>query len=128
MTFFERPYTVRRFGETVEVNGYETAAFAETVLQMDVQVVVPSGSEFNADGQRKSERLNSWGNDRLNTADPKTGRHGDQLLYEDGFWYECVSCRRRSHTVLRHWRGEWVRLPEGSDRHYDSAGTESGDF
>jgi hypothetical protein len=128
MTFFERPYAVRRFGETIEQNGYETAPFEEIVLKMDVQAVVPSGNEFNPDGQRKSERLNSWSSEKLNTADPKTGKHGDHLFYEDGFWYECVSCRYLNHTIMHHWRGEWVRLPEGSDRHYDSAGTERSDL
>jgi hypothetical protein len=116
MQFFEQSYTVRHFTEPEQLDGGETADYTESTIKLDVQVVVPDGEEFNADGQRLSERLNSWGSKQLVAADPKHRTRGDWLLY-DGDWYECVSCRHRNHTILRHWRGEWQRLPEGSEKY-----------
>jgi hypothetical protein len=116
MSFFERPYTVRRFEAPFDEEGCETADYYEKTFNMDVQVVVPSGAEANPEGQRKSKRLNSWGDNEMITADATTGTRGDWLLYR-GQWYECTSCEHRDHTILHHWRGEWTRLPEGSEKH-----------
>jgi len=114
MSFFERPYTVRRFDVPFE-EGCETADYYEKTFDMDVQVVVPSGAEANSEGQRKSKRLNSWGNVEMIAADDTVGTRGDWLLYR-GQWYECTSCEYRDHTILHHYRSEWQRLPSGGDR------------
>jgi len=107
MPFFMRDYTVRRFvGMSDE--------FTEFTATMDVQQVVPSSSEFAQDGQRKRKSVNTWGAVQMLAADPVTGTRGDLLLYK-GHWYECTSCENRDHTILRHWRGEWTRQPEGSE-------------
>ena len=116
MSFFARPYKVRRFGVPFEIDGSETADYHEETIDMNVQVVVPSGSEANAEGKRKSKRLNSWGNVEMIAADDTTGTCGDWLLYR-GQWYECTSCENLISTVLRHWRSEWTRLPEGGEKH-----------
>jgi len=110
---------VRRFGAPYEVEGLQTADPIEETVTMDVQVVVPSKHEFTPAGQRQSYRLNGWSDCKFNCADPVAKTAGDQLLYDDGSWYECMSCRYLSHTILHHWRSEWQRLPEGSEK-YDS--------
>jgi hypothetical protein len=116
MSFFERPYTVRRFGVPFEAAGCETADYYEKTFDMDVQIVVPSSSEANPEGQRKSKRVNSWGDLEMIAADDLKHTRGDWLLYR-GEWYECTSCEYRDHTILHHWRGEWTRLPEGGDKY-----------
>ena len=117
MQFFDRDYTVRRMSAPYEVKGSQTADFTEETASMDVQVVVPSSGEFTPAGQRQAYRLNAWSACRFNCADPVADTVGDQMLFEDGFWYECVSCRKRNHTILNHWRSEWQRLPEGSEKY-----------
>ena len=121
MPFFESDYTVRRASAPYEVSGLQTADFTEETVTMHVQVVVPSNNEFTPAGQRKSDRLSSWSDVKFNAADAKVGTVADQLLY-GGDWYECMSCRYRDRTILHHWRGEWQRLPEGSEK-YDSPAT-----
>ena len=112
MSIFKKPYLVRRFGAPFEEDGGEPADHYEKTFDMDVQIAVPSGAEANPEGQRKSKRLNSWGNTEMLAADDTTGTVADWLQYR-GQWYECTSCEYREHTILNHWRSEWTRLPEG---------------
>jgi hypothetical protein len=115
---FERPYKIRRFGSDEEINGYAAPpGFHEFIALFDAQINVPPAKETLAEGARLSKPLRTWGTERRKATDAATGEQGDRLLYDDGCWYECVSCEYRNHTVLRHWRGEWKRAAEGRTNH-----------
>jgi len=108
MTFFERPILVRRFvGLTDKYN--------EITISIDVQAIAPSGAEFGPEGQRKNKNAKSWGDEPIIAADPVAGTRADWIFWR-GAWWECTSCEFLDNTILHHWRGEWTRQPEGSEK------------
>jgi hypothetical protein len=120
-SFFNRSYTLRRFGAPFEVENLQTADYSERTVSMCVQKQVPSGGSFTPAGQMREKRLNGWSDDELIAADDTKGTVGDWLLY-NGAWYECTSCEHLGHSPLHHYQSEWTRL-EGGGEKYDSATT-----
>ena len=108
---FKKPYTVRQHKAQTVVNGYASAPYADTVMRLNVQPL--SSDELLAlpDGERTVKRVKSFGPDRLTAADEFDGIPGDRLFY-NGRWWECTSSVMWDHTILAHYRSDFVILPQ----------------
>jgi hypothetical protein len=116
ITLFNRDYTVRRFGESHEVNGYITAAYTDLKVSMHVHPLGYNAVQALPEGERKVKRLEAHSAERLVTAEQGGGTKAD-LLYYQGDWYECVSEAEYDHTLLSHYNYQFVILAK------DAAGT-----
>ncbi len=114
--FFNRTYTIRRFGEQTVVRGYITAEYKDYTVSLHVYPTGSDSIQTLAEGERKITRLEAAGTDVLVASSTRDGIKGD-LLYFDRDWYECVSAVRYDHTPLSHWKYSFVIVPT------DAAGT-----
>ena len=108
---FKKPYTVRQHIPQTVVNGYATAPHTDTIMRLDVQPLTPDEMMALPEGDRTVKRVKTFGGDRLTSADEFSGTPGDLLFYE-GYWYECTSSVMWNHTILRHYRSDFVIKPQ----------------
>jgi len=106
---FKKRYTVRQYSRQTITDGYASAKYAEANLLLDVQPLSPDEMQALPEGDRTVKRIKSFGGDRLTSADEFESVPGDRLFY-NGQWYECVSSVMWDHTVLSHYRSEFVVL------------------
>jgi hypothetical protein len=95
-------------------DGYAAAAFTDTLTRLNVQPLTPNDLKALPEGDRTVKRIKSFGPDRLTSADEWGGVPGDRLFYH-GHWYECVSCVQWHHTILAHFRSNFVICKEQDD-------------
>jgi hypothetical protein len=113
ISIFRRPYTIRRHGEQVIVNGYAARDYSDITLKLHVTPLSSNDVLALPEGERTVSRVKSYGADALITADEYTGTPGDWLLY-DGKWYECKSCDHWLHTPLTHYECSFVIIADQS--------------
>jgi len=107
---FKKLYTVRQYSQQEITDGYASANYTDAKLLLDVQPLSPDEMQALPEGDRTVKRIKSFGGDRLTSADEFGNIPGDRLFY-NGQWYECVSSVMWDHTVLSHYRSEFVVLP-----------------
>ena len=107
---FRRPYTIRKHGPQTVEEGYASAAYADSIIRLNVQPQAPDDTQADPSGDHTVIFLKSWGSDRLTSANDNTGIPGDMLFY-NGLWYECTSSVMWDHTMLAHYQSDFVVLP-----------------
>jgi hypothetical protein len=108
---FKKPYTVRQYGQQTVVKGYAGAPYTDTVTKIDVQPLTPDELMALPEGDRTVKRVKTFSGKRFTSADEFEGIPGDRLFYQ-GYWYECKSSVMWDHTILRHYRSDFVLLPQ----------------
>lgn len=108
---FKKPYTIRRHTEQTIVNGYASAPYSDFITRLNVQPLTPDELAALPEGDRTVMRKKSYGPDKLISADEFEGVPGDRLFY-NGHWYECKSSVMWDHTILSHYRSDFVVLPQ----------------
>ena len=108
---FKKPYTVRRYGEQKVTGGYSSAPYEDISARLDVQPLSPDEMMALPEGDRTVKRIKSFGPEMLTSADDYKGVFGDRLFYQ-GLWYECKSSVMWEHTILHHYRSEFVALQQ----------------
>ena len=108
---FKRPYVVRHYGEQSLVDGYASAPHTDAVTRLDVQPLTPDELMALPEGDRTVKRVKTFGPDRLTSADDYDDIPADRLFYQ-GLWYECTSSVMWDHTLLSHYRSDFVILPQ----------------
>ena len=108
---FKKPYIVRHYGAQTVEKGYASAPYTDAVMRLDVQPLTPDELMAVPEGDRTIKRVKTFGSGRLTSADEFNGITGDRLFYRD-FWYECKSSVFWDHTILTHYRSEFVILPQ----------------
>jgi len=108
---FKKSYTIRQHKAQTVVKGYASAPYSDTLIRLNVQPL--SSNELLAlpEGERTVKRVKSFGPDKLTSADDFEGVPGDRLFY-NGRWYECTSSVMWDHTILAHYRSDFVILPQ----------------
>jgi len=108
---FKKSYTVRRHGPQEVIDGLTAAPYTDMTVRLDVQPL--SSDELLAlpEGDRTVRRVKSYGPDKLISANEFKGIPSDLLFYQ-GLWYECKSSVMWDHTMLRHYKSEFVILTE----------------
>jgi hypothetical protein len=81
---------------------------------LDVQPLSSNELLVLPEGDRTVKRIKSYGADRLTSADENAGTRGDRLYYKEQ-WYECKSSVGWDHTILAHYRSEFVLLANQSN-------------
>lgn len=109
---FRRPYTVRKHLPQEIIDGYPSARYRDFTMRLDVQPFTPDELMALPEGARTGKRVKTFGADELISADGYTNTPGDFLFYQ-GLWYECTSSVRWDHTLLSHYRSDFVLLPDG---------------
>jgi hypothetical protein len=109
---FKKPYTVRVYTAPQTITrGYASAPYSDKTMRLDVQPLTPDELLALPDGDRTEKRVKSFGPDKLTSADEFEGIPGVRLFY-NGQWYECKSSVMRDHTILSHYRSDFVILPQ----------------
>ena len=108
---FKKPYTLRRYGEQTIEDGYASAPYSDAIIKLNVQPLTPDELMALPDGERTVKRIKSYGPDKLTSANEFEGIPGDWLFY-NGYWYECTSSVMWDHTILRHYRSDFVLIPQ----------------
>lgn len=108
---FKRPYTIRQYGEQTITDGYPSSPYSDTMTRLNVQPLTPDELMALPEGERTVKRVKSFGPDKLKSADEFKGIPGDHLFYQ-GLWYECKSSVMWDHTILSHYRSDFVILPQ----------------
>lgn len=111
MNLFKRQYTIRSFGEQRIDRGYASSPYQDRVAQLDVQPLSADELATLPEGQRTTKRLKAFGDYPLKASNQNAGTVGDRLFYQ-GIWYECVSSLHWNHTLLSHYRSEFVQISE----------------
>jgi hypothetical protein len=114
MNIFRKLYTLRRFGEQTIADGHASAPHTDISVMLNVQPLNSDELQTLSEGERVVKRIKAFGDRQVSTANQYTGTPGDWLFYS-GHWYECVSSVRWDHTMLAHYRSEFVLAPEGVD-------------
>ena len=107
---FKKPYIVRTHGEQTITSGYASAPYTFMTVRLNVQPFTTDELMTLPEGERTVKRIKSFGPSKLISADEYSGNPGDYLYYH-GLWYECTSSVQWDHTMLRHFRSEFVALP-----------------
>jgi len=107
---FHKPYTIRRHGEQTVKRGLASAPYTDGTERLNVQPQPVDDFEARDEGDAVVKRLKSWGRNKLTSADEINSIPGD-LLYYNGAWYECISSVMWDHTMLAHYRSDFVILP-----------------
>lgn len=115
---FNRSYTLRRFGQPVEKNGYLHSSHLDMKVSIHVHPAGGDSVQNDGAGGRVSRHLEGHGNIRLNVADQNIGTKADCLYYH-GDWYECVSCQYWDHTILTHYNYSFTLIPQDSELAHD---------
>jgi hypothetical protein len=107
---FKKSYTVRKHQQQEIKKGYASAAYTDIILRLNVQPLTPNEILALPEGERTVKRIKSFGVGPMESADEYGNVPGDRLFYR-GIWYECVSSVPWDHTMLSHYRSEFVALP-----------------
>ena len=108
---FKKSYTVRHYAAQTVENGYAAAPYSDTTMRLDVQPLTPDELMALPEGDRTVKRIKTFGGDKLASADEFEGIPGDRLFY-NGRWFECTSSVRWDHTLLSHYRSDFIILPQ----------------
>ena len=108
---FKKLYTVRHYAKQTIVDGYAVASYTDTSKQLNVQPLTLDELMALPEGDRTVKRVKTFGPDRLTSSDAFEGIPGDRLFY-CGYWYECKSSVMWDHTLLSHYRSDFVILPQ----------------
>lgn len=104
---FKRRYAIRRFQPQTIVGGYARSKYVDALILLDVQPLRTDEHLTTPEGQRVVRRLKSYSNSRIRAADEKTQTFADRIFYQ-GLWYECTSSMKWDHTILAHYRSNFV--------------------
>lgn len=108
---WKKPYTVRHYEPQTIENGYTAAPYTDTLMKLDVQPLTPDDLMALPEGDRTVKRVKTFGGAKLTSADEFEGIPGDRLFY-NGRWFECTSSVMWDHTILRHYRSDFVIIPQ----------------
>jgi len=108
---FKRLYTVRKHGAQTITCGYASAPYTDVRTMLNVQPLSPDELQALPEGERTVKRVKTYGAGKLTSADEYDGVPADMLFYR-GQWYKCKSSVDWNHTMLSHYRSEFVILPE----------------
>ena len=108
---FKRQYTMRVYKEQTVSGGHASAPFKDIVVRLNVQPLTPDELMALPEGERTVKRVKTFGPEMLASADEYTGTPGVRLFYR-GYWYECKSSVLWDHTLLSHYRSDFVILPQ----------------
>jgi len=107
---FKKPYTLRKHGPQININGHMAASYTDTIVRLNVQPQAPHEYVGAPEGETTVKRLKAWGPSQLDSANEYTNTPGDLLFYK-GIWYECTSSADWDHTILSHFQSDFVALP-----------------
>jgi hypothetical protein len=107
---FKRKYTLRHYEPQTITDGYASASYTDATVRLDVQPLSPDELMAIPEGERTVKRIKSFGPEPLTSADEYKHIPGDRLFYQ-GYWYECKSSVMWDHTLLSHYRSEFVIYP-----------------
>jgi hypothetical protein len=108
---FKKKYTLRSYEPQKIVKGHATAPYSDVIVSLNVQPLKADEMLALPEGERTTKRIKSFGPDMLTAADKYTSSPGDRLFY-NGKWYECESSVDWNHTMLSHFRSEFVILKD----------------
>lgn len=108
---FKKLYTIRRYGTQTIVKGYASAPHTDFMTWLDVQPYSPDDLKVLPEGERTEKRVKTFGGERLVSSDAIEGVLSDRLFYE-GRWYQCTSSVMWEHTILRHYRSDFVLMSQ----------------
>lgn len=108
---FKKDYFIRRFGQQEIIRGHAVSDFEDIKTKLNVQPLNPDELQSLPEGERSVKRIKAFGHYPLRAADQTTETPGDWLYYK-GCWYECKSSVDWDHTLLAHFRSEFVIVPE----------------
>lgn len=111
---FKRTYTVRKHKPQKITRGHASSPFTDVTTRLNVQPLSPDEMMALPEGERTVKRVKSFGADALTSADEFSGTPGDRLFY-NGCWFECKSSVLWDHTMLKHYRSEFVICKEQDD-------------
>ena len=111
MNIWRKNYTLRRYGQQQIVNGYPVSTYSEMQVLLDVQPDM-NAANIDIDGKRRVQRLTSYGDAEIITANVETGQRADRLFFNND-WFECDSSMWYEHTPIAHYTSTWIRVPEG---------------
>ena len=110
INIFKKPYTIRRYGQQTITGGYASAPYTDFRTQLNVQPLSAKEVMALPEGERAAKRLKSFGKVKLAHSEDSGETPGDRIFY-NGEWFECVSADMWDHTLLSHWRSEFILLP-----------------
>ena len=101
MVFFEKPYTLRRYGKKTWAGGLPESPYTDSEIKLDLQ---PEGDGLVRidEGHWVTRTMKAYSDVPLKTADPNASTDADRILYNH-FWYECKSCSYWNYAVLAHY-------------------------
>jgi len=108
---FKKPYPIRRYTPQTFVKGYASSEWKDGTTRLNVQPLTPDELMALPEGERTIKRIKSFGAEKLASADEMTGTPGDRIFYI-GYWFECKMSVMWDHTMLSHYRSEFVILPQ----------------
>lgn len=108
---FKKTYIIRRFEQQEIIRGHAVSGFTDVKTKLNVQPLNPDELQSLPEGERSVKRVKAFGDYPLTAADQTSGTPGDWLYYK-GHWYECKSSVDWDHTLLAHFRSEFVIVPE----------------
>lgn len=111
MNIWKKPYTLRRFTEQKNNNGYMSQGYKDITVSLDVQPVDSTQTQVTVNGKRMSARITSYGSFPIQVEDTATGKRADWLFY-NGHWFECDSSVYYEHTPLAHYTSQFVMVSE----------------
>ncbi len=126
ITIFNRRYWIRRFGEQQYVNGYATNGYRDFVASLHVHPMGVEQMQALPEGERRVRRLEAHGTDVLIASDENSNQKGDLLFY-DGWWYECTAVQRWDHTLLSHINYQFTIVPRDASNSIDVLNPPKGD-
>ncbi|MDR1687276.1 MAG: hypothetical protein LBS21_01530 [Clostridiales bacterium] len=112
LSLFKSLYTVRKYGEQTIVKGYASSSYSDISARLNVQPLSPDELAALPEGERTVKRIKAFGSEKFTSADEFSETPADRLFYS-GKWYECKSSVMWNHTLLSHYRSEFVILPAG---------------
>lgn len=107
MNFFRKNRLIRRFDEVRFVHGYQTVSYADITLPVDVQTMDRSSS-VDTDGAESLQRLKVFCDYPIYVDDEDTKQKADMLWFQ-GKWFTCKSCRLSENTPLKHYTATFIQ-------------------
>ena len=111
MALWRNQYTLRRYGEQTNNNGYLSSQYTDSLAHFDVQPLTSSELMALPEGQRSTKRINTWSAFPVRVADIDKQVRGD-MIFVGGKWYECTEAHPWQATPLNHFQAQWVEVSE----------------
>ncbi len=108
---FRKTYTVKRYEPQKLVKGYTSSSYSFLKMNLNVQPFSPDELIALPEGERELKYIKAFGSSMLTAVNDYVGTLGDRLFYQ-GYWYECKSSVYWDHTMLTHYRSEFVLCKE----------------